>query len=176
MIPLRVSNLKYAGEWPDKIIIHHTVEFTNAPKFKFDVPKFQAGPYIDASFKIMHKPETMYHFIIEKVGTDYHAIVSQPLLTKCEYEDLNITYHKDIHIGLMGDYNLDFPQTRMYKVLAYRVLVPLMRMFYLEEKDILLHSAISNDETINCPGEFIDMTKLLSQLRSVRKKRIVRKG
>ena len=98
------------------------------------------------------------------------------MLTICEYEDIQVEYHKDIHIGLIGDYDNDYPPRRLYRVLAYRLLSPLMRLFYMDEDDILLHSAISTTSGLTCPGEFIEMTLIKSQLREVRRKRAVKRG
>lgn len=177
MIPLRMTAVKQSPSWPSYIILHHTAEFVeDVPAFKFDTAKFQTGKYMNYSFRKLGKPETMYHFIIEKIEQDYHVIMSQPILTLCDYPDLSPEHKRSIHIGLMGDYNKDLPPIRLYRVLGYRLLAPLMRLFYLEESDILLHSAISNDDNCTCPGEFVDMAKLYNQLRSVRRKTAVRRG
>jgi len=175
MIPLRATNLKYSQEWPRYIVIHHTAEMTDNPRFKFDNPKFQAGTYIDHSFKQLHKPETMYHFLVDKVATDFHVIVSQPLLTKCEYSDLKPEYHGAVHVGLIGNYDQDLPPTRLYRVLAYRLLNPIMRMFYLNNKSIVFHSTISDDDSVTCPGEFIEMSKLINQVQAVKRKKSVKR-
>ncbi len=175
MIPLRATLLKYNSEWPQYIVLHHTAEFVRGvPKFAFDTPKSQATDFINYSFKVLKKPETMYHFLIDRQGDDYNVIVSQPLLTRCEYDDLDEQYQTSIHIGLIGDYNNDIPPNRLYRVIAYRLLAPLMRLFYLKENNIVFHSSISN-EVVSCPGEFIDMTKLLNQLNEVKRLRTVKR-
>ena len=176
MIPLRASALKYSGKWPSNIIIHHTAEFVpDVPNFKFDTSKPQSNAYIDYSFKVLHKTETKYHYILEKIGNDYQIVISQPMFTKCRYEDLDSKYDDSIHVACMGNYNLDIPPTRLYKVLSYRLLAPLMRLFYLKTNDILLHRAISNEDII-CPGEFFEMDRLINQLTSVRKVKSLRRG
>ena len=81
-------------------------------------------------------------------------------------------YQKDIHIALVGNYDEDIPTTRLYKVLAYRLLSPLFRMFYLSEDDILFHSEISNTGT-TCPGEFVDKDRLILGFRSVHRRKPV---
>lgn len=177
MIPLRATNLKYASEWPKHIILHHTAEFVaNVPRFKFDTKKSQATSYLEYSRRILKKTSPQYHFIVDQTEKDYSIIVAQPILTLCEYDDIPKEYHSAIHVAFLGDYNEDFPPLRIYRVLAYRLLAPMMRLFYLDENDILFHSAISTDKSISCPGEFIDMTHIKNQLREVQRKRVVRRG
>ena len=177
MIPLRVSALKLSGAWPQNIVIHHTGEWLpDHPKYKFDTNKIQSLSYMDYSFKSLKKRETGYHFLIDKVGVDFAVIVSQPLLTNCVYSDLSEQYENSIHIGLIGNYDKDLPEKRLYKILSYRLLFPLMRMFYIEDNEILLHKEITTNKQITCPGEFFDKTTLFSQLRTLRKKRSVRRG
>ncbi len=177
MIPLRATDVKYSSEWPKHIVLHHTAEFVeNVPRFQFDVRKPQALDYMAYSKKVLKQRETKYHFIIDRQGPDFGVMVSQPLLTMCVYDDLPPEFAKAVHIAFLGDYNNDIPPTRIYRVLAYRLLSPLMRLFYLDEEDILLHSAISTEEGVTCPGEFIDMTKVKNSLREVRRKRAVKRG
>jgi hypothetical protein len=176
MIPLRASSLKYSSHWPSHIVIHHTAEFVNdVPKFKFDNSRSQAHKYIDYNFNVLHNKETRYHFLVDKIDNDYQIVVSQPLLTECVFEDVDSKHYTDIHIATVGNYDLDIVPTRLYKVLSYRLLSPLMRLFYLQEKDILFHSTISSEKT-SCPGKFFEMDKLLNQLRSVRKVKAIRRG
>lgn len=175
MIPLRATSLKYSGEWPRYIIIHHTGEFyPDNAKFKFDTSRFQTGDYHEYDYKVSKNLGTRYHFIVEQVANDFQIVVSQPLLSICEFEDLDKIYRKSVHIGLLGNYDLDLPPNRLYRVLAFRLLSPLMRLFYLKESDILFHSAISNGKT-TCPGEFIEKDKLLNQLKSVKRKQSLKR-
>lgn len=177
MIPLKKSALKYSTEWPDHIVLHHTAEFVGDNSlFNIDTRKAQAPKYIEYSYNKLRKKETMYHFIVDQVENDYSVFVSQPLYTKCFYEDLDDEYASAVHIGVIGNYNLDIVPTRMYRVIAYRVIVPVMRMFYLKESDIHLHSAISNNKSVTCPGEFFSMDDLLTQVRSLNVKRAVKRG
>lgn len=176
MIPLRATSVVYSPEWPSCIILHHTNEFTGEhPYFKFDDRKFQSGRFMDYSFKVKHKLETSYHFIIEKIGDDFHVITSQPLLTECVFEDLNPEYNTAIHVAFLGDYNRDLPEMRMYRVLAYRLLAPLMRLFYLNDDDIFLHSDISNNKDITCPGKLVEMDKIQNQLISIRRRKSIKR-
>lgn len=177
MIPLRATNYKLADSWPPAIIIHHSVCKLDIPELGMDKTTFQTGKLNTFNYSINHEFETGFNFVIERVNNDFHAICSQPLMTQCIYPDIDEKYWRAVHICLMGDYNKDIPMNRMYTVLSYRVLAPLMRLFIIGEKDILLHSAISNSNT-SCPGEFVNKDKLLMSLRNVIRRRAVtrRKG
>ena len=170
MVPLRATNYKLSESWPPAVIIHHAAcRFTT---LTIDKTTFQTGKLHNLNYSVNKRKETGFNFIIERVGNDFHAICSQPLMTKCVYEDIDEKYWQAVHICLMGDYNKDIPMNRMYTVLSYRILAPLMRLFIIKEEDILFHSTISN-ENITCPGEFINKEKLLMSLRNVLRRRAV---
>jgi len=171
MIPLRATNYKLAESWPPAIIIHHTYCRIKKSPLEFDKQAFQADKVQILNYKIRGEYETGFNFIVDRVKTDFQVIVSQPLTTLCEYEDLDERYWKAIHVGLVGNYNKDIPMNRLYRVLAYRVLSPLMRLFALKEADIIFHSTISNNSDETCPGEFVDMERILMNLRSIIRKR-----
>ncbi|MCK5018464.1 MAG: N-acetylmuramoyl-L-alanine amidase [Candidatus Peribacteraceae bacterium] len=175
MIPLRATNYKLSNKWPQRVIIHHTACKVDTGSTHMDTSKFQTSDYHNINFQ-RTKQETGFHFIVEKVKNDFQAVVSQPLLSLCEFEDLDEKYWRDIHVALMGNYDEDLPPNRLYRVLAYRVLVPLTRLFLINEKEILFHSTISNDPDISCPGEFVNMSKIQSHYRTVlRRKTVTRK-
>lgn len=171
MIPLRATNYKLAESWPPAIILHHTYCRVKKSPLEYDRQAFQTDIYHNLNYKFRSRTETGYNFIVERVKTDFQVVVSQPLMTICEYEDIDERYWKAIHVALMGDYDRDIPMNRLYRVLAYRVLAPLMRLFALREEDILFHSTISNNTEETCPGEFVDMEKVLMHLRSVIRRR-----
>ena len=170
MIPLRMTNYKLAEGWPPAIIIHHTACKIDKPELSIDKANFQTQKFHNTNYRIYRK-ETGFNFIVDRVGDDFQVVVSQPLMTLCEFEDIEERYWRAIHIALMGNYNKDIPMTRLYKALSYRLLAPIMRLFLLTESDILLHSAISTDDNTTCPGEFVDMEKLKMNLRTVFRRR-----
>ncbi len=175
MIPLRSSLLKLSSRWPKSLIIHHSNCLVDHPFVNIDKNKFQADKYQTLNY-IKYKKETRFHFIIEKVGNDFQVIASQPMMTLCEFPDIDISYQDSVHIALLGNYNIDIPEKRLYLVLSYRLLNPLMRLFALNEYDILFHNEISIDSDVNCPGEFVDKPVLLSILKSVRKRKTLTRG
>ena len=175
MIPLRVTDLKLSTSWPRNIIIHHTAEgsMTKYAEFKFDTPNPQVVAYQQDLYKEKKIFESGYHFIVERIKQDYEVIVNQPLLTLCRWEDIDEKYHKDVHIAVIGDYNNDIPRNRLYKVMAFRVLFPLVRMFYMDIDNIYFHKTISNDKDCTCPGEFMEMHKIKLALKSVLRRKPV---
>jgi len=170
MIPLRMTNVKLAESWPPAIVLHHTACKVDKPELSIDKANFQTQKFHNQSYRI-NRAETGFHFIVDRVEGDFQIVVSQPLMTLCVYEDIEEKYWRAIHIALMGNYNKDIPMTRLYKVLGYRLLAPVMRLFLLSESDIFLHSALSTDDSVTCPGEFVDMEKLKMNLRSVIRRR-----
>ncbi len=172
-MPLRITNYKQSNVYPDKIILHHSECILSDKKIEYDSSKFQTG-YFSNKLVQINKKESGINFLIEKINNDYQVIVMQPLLTKCFYSDLNENYSNCVHIALMGNYDIDIPTNRLYEVLAYKLIVPLLRLFYLETKDVIFHGAIS-DTNITCPGSFVDMTKIKSQIERFFKRQNVRR-
>ena len=177
MIPLRPYFTKPTLEYPSWIIIHHTAELKGLEKqYRYDKPTFLSGKLERMNYQKNKTPNTGYHYIIEKIGQDFHPIVSQPILTKCEWPDLDAKYQNGIHIAFMGDYNYDIPMTRMYIVIAYRLFYPLMRAFRIKEDRIVAHRDVSNDEEVDCPGDFLDFDKIKMFARQFRRNIAVKRN
>jgi len=169
-----MTDYKLAESWPSSIILHHTSCRLDKPELSIDKNYFQTGKFHNLNY-IFYKKDTGFNFIIERIGNDFQVIVSQPLMSLCEFEDIEKKYWKSIHIALMGNYDKDIPMTRLYRVLSYRILAPVMRLFTINESDLLLHSTISTTGT-TCPGEFVDMDRLKMILRSVFRRRSLKRN
>lgn len=175
-IPLRSHELKLAQSWPKYIILHHTGENADIlPSAIRDKGGFQAGAFQDFAYNTQGQINSGYHFIIDMIGSDYYALISQPLLTYCEWEDMDDEFQAGIHIAIMGDYNIQIAKNRLYQILAFRLLFPLTRMFAIHEDSILFHSDVTNDNSINCPGEFISRDRVLSYFRSINRRKPLRR-
>ena len=164
-IPLRPSLLKRRRESVKWIIIHHTSEIYENPESRIDNEKFQT-PGLYKGVLERKEADVNYHFVIEKIKDDYNVIVARPFVYLCDFDDIapNIN-RRALHISLLGDYNFAIPPLRLYQVLAYRVINPLIRMFNLSPKKIKLHRDVSSNKDLSCPGDFIDEGRLISQVR-----------
>ena len=150
---------------PRYIIIHNAnclLEY-NDPKTTIDTKKqqYQWTKYIHVNQ--LKLSDINYHFIVDKLNNDYEIFVGKPLHSYCIFEDIDDMYLESIHIAVMGDYNEDMANKRLYDVLAYRLINPLLYWFHLDKNKVKLHSEVSKEE-INCPGEFFFKEVLMSSI------------
>ncbi len=164
-IPFKISRLKVRHTRPRYIIIHHTKCQYDLPESKIDNSEYQMksltkGVLEDKSADIN------FHYVIEKIKDDYQAIACRPIVTMCDYDDVdkNINNYA-IHIALMGSYDFKVPSKRMYEVLCYRVINPILKIWKLNPTRIKLHSEVSENKDIICPGDFIDKNIIIATTR-----------
>jgi hypothetical protein len=162
--PLRKADYTLTVKRPKHIIIHHTIEI--CPDVPLDNATFQTGRFQSLSYVFTKLNVKGYHFVIEKAGDEYFPIVSQPLFTQCKWDDIDESYWNDISVGILANYDFDFPEDRFYSVLAFRVLVPLCRWFNMTYSDILLHKEISSNKELTCPGEMFIKEKMIKAFRT----------
>lgn len=168
MIPFKNSDLKFSSKRPKHIIIHDTAELAadiTQDEDPFQIPTVQKKIY---NFNKDHR--LGYHLIIDRFKSDYYPTVCQPLFTDCVWEDMDPIYHSGIHVAFLGNYDYDMLMDRAYKVLAFQILVPLSRYFRIPWENIVLHKEISNDKTVNCPGEFFDRVRMQEYFRTYYKR------
>jgi hypothetical protein len=134
------------------------------PEAKIDSPMYQL-PAIFSGVMEKKQGDVDYHYVIDKVKEDYIAVVTRPFVYLCDWPDIpeNIN-NRAVHIGLMGDYSFAIPSKRMYEILAYRLLNPMMKMFGITPSRIKLHKEVSTED-IACPGEFIDKARIITAVR-----------
>lgn len=163
-IPLRPSLLLVRRQSVKWIIIHHTAEIYDWPEAKIDNNKYQLPGLIKGVLE-KKQGDINYHYVIEKVKDDYIPIVTRPFVYLCEWDDIDPNINKRaIHVGLLGSYDFKIPQQRLYEVLAFRVLNPMIKMFGISPNRIKLHRDVSSED-ITCPGEFVDHGRIISQIR-----------
>lgn len=164
-IILRPSLLKVRRQSVKWIIIHHTAEIYENPEARIDNTKYQL-PGIFKGVLELKQGDVNYHYVIEKIKEDYVAITTRPFPYLCEWEDIpSDINNRAIHVGLLGNYDLKIPEKRMYDILAYRVLNPMMKMFNITPSKIKLHKEVSTDDSVYCPGEFIDHGRIITSTR-----------
>jgi len=164
-IPLRPSLLKRRRESAKWVILHHTSEIYKDPAARIDNEKFQTQNLYTGVLE-RKDIDINYNFVIEKIKDDYNVIVARPFVYLCEWEDIDPSINnRAIHVALMGNYDFKIPPVRLYEILAYRIINPLIRMFNLSPKRIKFHRDVSSNKELSCPGDFVDEGRLISQVR-----------
>ena len=114
---------------------------------------------------MINKSESKLHYIIEMVNNEYQVVVSQPMLTLCSYDDLDEIFDTSIHIGILGNLNENNINDKFYNTLAYRLLVPLLRMFRIKKTEIYTHCQLSSEEYCDCINYNLDMILIHQYIR-----------
>jgi len=106
-----------------------------------------------------------FHYVIESIKDDYEIFVCQPIHSVCEHYNYLQNNSEMIHIGLVGDFqSVQMAVPRLYDVLAYRIIAPLMFTFRLNQSKIILHSEIDKTHP-NCPGDLFFKSILMQRLQ-----------
>lgn len=164
-LPFKPSLLTVRRQSVKWIIIHHTAELYEQPESRIDNPQFQMQGLTKG---VLEKKDgdINYHYVIDKIKEDYIPIVCRPFVYLCEFDDISKDINnRAIHVALMGSYDFKIPEKRCYEVLAYRILNPMLKMFHLSPNKIKLHSEVSSNEDLTCPGDFIDKGIIISMVR-----------
>lgn len=173
MIPLRPSRLKFQERWPLYIIVHHThckyPEFHTVSK---DTDAYQTTKLVKYAFRT-YQEDLEYHYIVEKNNNEVAISVGKPLFTVSKFPDIPDEFNNNaIHIAILGNYDLDFPDVFLYNSMVYRLLLPFARVFKIKEKDIFFHKELSLDVKQTCPGEFSKKVFLDRKFRTMRGRNI----
>jgi hypothetical protein len=164
-IPLKPSLMKIRRGKVKWIILHHTSELYKNPASKIDNAKFQVQGLSKGVLEMKHS-DVNYHYVIEKIDEEYYPFVCRPFVYLCEWDDIDANINnRAIHVALLGNYDFKVPQKRMYEVLAFRLLNPMLKMFKLDPSRIKFHNEVSSDEELTCPGDFIDKEVVISMVR-----------
>jgi hypothetical protein len=108
-----------------------------------------------------------YHFIVDRIDKDYEVITGRPMSMRCDFPDLDKKYQNAIHVIILCDLSVELPSNRLYKILAYRCLAPLIKSLRIGSDPsgiILFHKDITNKD-ISCPGDFLAREILISQVK-----------
>jgi hypothetical protein len=163
-IPLKPSLLKIRRRtrW---IILHHTSELYDIPSSRIDNPKYQM-PGIFKGVLEKKEGDINYHYVIDKIKEDYIALACRPIVDLWDWDDIDPNINlAAIHVALMGSYDFKVPEKRLYEILAFRVLNPLLKVYKLAPNRIKLHSEVSDNKDLTCPGDFIDRAVVESMVR-----------
>lgn len=164
-IRLRPSLLKVRRKSVKWIILHHTAEMYEFPESRIDNQKFQM-PGLYKGVLEKKQGDINYHYVLDKIKDEYNPIACRPLVYLCDWPDISTDVNKRaVHVALMGSYDFKVPEKRMYEVLAFRLLNPFMKMFNITPNRIKLHSELSSNKDLTCPGEFIDKNMVIAMTR-----------
>jgi hypothetical protein len=164
-IPFKPSMFKIMRLRPKWIIIHHTGELDVDPQAKIDNSKFQL-PLINNNALEKKTGDVNYHYILERIGEDFIATVARPRFFLCDFEDIHDDINqRAIHIALLGNFTYQIPVKRLYEVLAYRLLNPLLKEYALNTSRVKLHNEVSMTENLECPGVFVEPMIIQSMIR-----------
>ena len=164
-IPLRPSMLTRRRQSVKWIVLHHTAEMYENPESRIDNPKYQM-PGIFKGVLEKKQGDINYHYIVEQIKSDYVVITGRPFVYLCDWDDIDTNINnRAIHVALMGNYDFKVPELRMYQVLAFRLLNPLIRHFNLTPKRVKFHRDISSNKELSCPGDFVDEGRMIAQIR-----------
>jgi len=164
-LPLKQSRLEIRRTKIKYIVIHQTTCQYEAPESKIDNPKFQVSGLIG---NVLEKKQAdlNYHFILDKIKDDYQVIVCRPFVSICNFDDIDPKINKAaLHVALMGSYDFKIPEQRVYEILAYRLLNPIIKHFRINPSRVYLHRDISSNKDEACPGNFIDKDKIITMIR-----------
>ena len=154
MLKLRRTNVRF-------IVLHHTVALYDNPDTFIDNSRFQTQSLGNG---VLEKKEgdINYNFIVEKIKEDYYCLIARPFPYLCDFDDIIPSVNNAcVHIGVMGNFDLVNPTPRLYDILSYRLVNPLLHLFHLSVNKIKFHSELSTKK-ISCPGVFFDKGKLIT--------------
>lgn len=160
LLPKAIKRYKY-------IIIHDlTCMFTGIDQAKHDSKKSQIGSLRGYNWILNGQMELNYHFIVEKIGRDYETVMGRPFHKLCVFNDIPSPYDmSSLHIAMAGHYKIMKPSKRFYMQMGYRAIAPLVKWFSISVNNIYLHSEVSTNKDIACPGPFFNKNVFLSSLK-----------
>jgi hypothetical protein len=135
------------------------------PEARVDNPKYQM-PGIFKGVLEMSQADVNYHYVVEKIKQDYVAIATRPIPYLCDWDDIDTNINdRAVHIALLGNYDFKIPSKRLYDILSYRLVNPMMKLFNITPNRIKLHRDVSNNPDVYCPGEFVEVDRIITSVR-----------
>jgi len=160
--PSRMKIRRLPVRW---IIVHHTVELYDISQARVDNKAYQLYGLVKSVLE-RKDPDINYHYVIDKIKDDYVPIVTRPTVYLCDWPDISTDINdRAVHVALLGSYDLKMPDRRLYEILAYRLLNPMMKEFNIKPDRIKFHNEVSSDKDLSCPGLFLskDIVKAMTR-------------
>lgn len=151
---------------PKYIVIHSAICAIQNPltSLKIDNNKNQLHLLKQEYIYIEKMKNIPYHFLIENINSDFETLLMNPLIEPIKHFDYLELNYQMIHIGIDGSFQYQLAIPRLYEILAYRVLTPLMYWFNIPQSNIKLHSEI-DDKHSDCPGNMFFKDILIQKLQ-----------
>ncbi|NPB00395.1 MAG: N-acetylmuramoyl-L-alanine amidase [Crenarchaeota archaeon] len=166
--PKRFYRQPFRPHKPLALVLHSCICACDFPIVKIDTPKMQQQIVRETNVMLYMEPDCVFHYIVELVGKDYEVFIQRPFLYTSPYFNIpgNNIYNSAIHIGIMGNYNVQKPVARMYDVLAYRLIAPLLYQYGLDQTKVFRHQDIDPKVAKTCPLSKIDMAYLKQRVQA----------
>ena len=167
-IPFKIRWFEPFRRMPKYIILHDVgCSAANISEVRLDTAKFQTNLLRAKQFTLNMEPDLNFHYVLERIGEDYEVILGRPFAVDCTYPDIPTNYRNSIHVCLMGSYDYDIPDDRLYKKLSYNILSPASKIFKIPPNRIVLHSEVSIDKELACPGSFFNKDTMIAHFKSM---------
>ena len=164
-IPFKPSLMRVRHKRPRFIILHHTVCQYPQEGAKIDGPLYQL-PFIMNGVLEQKTPDINFHYIVEKIKDDYVVMNCRPFVYECDFPDIDTHINRiGIHVAVMGSYSLKVPEKRLFEICAYKLINPLFKIFNLTPNMIKTHSELSSNKELTCPGDFFEVSRLISEVK-----------
>ena len=151
----------------DYIVIHHSLTRDGYTVSWDDIERFHV--------KTRGWRDIGYHYGVEAADGTTVALVGRPEFAEgaaCRELDMN---RQGLHVCVVGNYDLWRPEPETLRVLARRVIVPLMVRHGIPLKNVLGHREVGLmdgwdwelGQYKSCPGRLFDMDELRAQVAGV---------
>jgi len=168
IVPYKPIYFKKATRKFKYIIIHDlSCRFGDLDRAKVDSNKASSGHLRNYNWIFNDEYDLPFHFLCDKVGTDFETIMGVPFCYYIKYDDIPSTYDASIHIGVAGDCSLVQPSQRAYQQIGYRSVASIVKWFGLPLNQIKLHHEVSTNKDIGCPGVLFNKNKFVSSIKSL---------
>jgi len=186
-LPARFNQLKKFQKKPDYIIIHDTncLDHKTAA-LTIDTPQNKIGEIKSNQIVLSGMKNINYHFLIDRIDNDYEVIMARPLHYLCHHPDILSSYKYSLHVLILFDLTVDIAKRRLYQVMAYKCIAPIMKMLHMNlnpKNTIQYHNEVINkrfeqkdDKEMvrnygytrnisNCPGNFLFKPLLVTEVQ-----------
>lgn len=167
-IPFKIRLFNPFKKTPRYIVLHDvSCMSSDLAEVRLDKKRAQTGKLRSYQYIKQMEPDLNYHYVVEMIEEDYEVLTGRPFAVFCDYPDILSPMDYSFHICLMGNYNYDIPDRRVYQKICYNLLSPMMRLYKIPISRILTHSEVSQEKDLKCPGNFFDKDLLLNYLKGM---------